>query len=363
MNADPTGNLIAVRLPQTGTETAATLLEWKISVGDLVVAGDKLASAETEKTVVDIEAPVSGRVTALLVKPQDEITTDLTIAFIASDAAHGSSVISNDPLNKVPSTSDRTYDDLTVVAEMKRPVLPLPAAMRRASANLLWVTQNTARASTTVEVDFEAVAGVRSSAAGDFLARHGFRLTYLPFIAFAALRALREFPEVAARIDVDANTLEIPSQVHLGIAVARDAGLIVPVIRDADKLGFLALAKEIDGAAKKARAGLIAAADVLDGTFTISNPGVFGSYLSSPIMNRGESSILCVDAVERRAVVVGTDIVARLRAFLTLAFDHRVVDGMLALMLLGSIKATLDACTVSWILEDQRIEGQFGGSP
>jgi 2-oxoglutarate dehydrogenase E2 component (dihydrolipoamide succinyltransferase) len=343
---------VAVHLPQTGTETAATFLEWNVQVGDLVAAGDKLASAETEKTVVEIEAPASGRVIALLVQPQDEITTDLTIAFIAPDSASDSvsspfirNHSANGTLSELAVGPAADGDDV----ETQKPVRALPASMRRVADNLLWVSQNTARASTTVEVDFEAVAAVRSQTADACNRQHGTRLTYLPFIAFAAIRALRKFPEIAARIDVATNTLEIPPQVHLGIAVAREAGLIVPVIHNAEKLSFIALATELDRAVGKVRAGAHTASEVLGGTFTISNPGAFGSYLSSPIMNRGETSILCIDGVERRAVVVGSEIVARLRAFLTLAFDHRVVDGMLALKLLNTMKELLEACEASWI--------------
>jgi 2-oxoglutarate dehydrogenase E2 component (dihydrolipoamide succinyltransferase) len=364
MSADASGNIVAVHLPQTGTQTAATFLEWTVQVGDEVSAGEKLASAETEKAVVEIEAPVAGRITALLVQPQDEINTDTAIAFIAPRSATGVSsaaVPEHSSPAAIPAKSLGNEGE-KLDSGAAEPTRPIPSSMRRAAENLLWVSQNTARASTTVEVDFEAVAAVRSATALDFRTRHGVRLTYLPFIAFAALRALRELPQIAARIDLAANTLDVPAHVHLGIAVAREAGLIVPVIRNAEKLCFVDLARQIDAAAERVRAGTYTASDVLGGTFTISNPGGFGSYLSSPIMNRGETSILCVDAVERRAVVVESDIVARLRAFLTLAFDHRVVDGMLALKLLTGIKARLEACDASWILEDQSIDEHAGSA-
>jgi pyruvate/2-oxoglutarate dehydrogenase complex dihydrolipoamide acyltransferase (E2) component len=362
MTAKTGDGVVAVHLPQTGTESSATFLEWMVKVGDWVSLGDKMASAETEKSVVEIEAPTSGQVTALLVQSQEEITTETAIALIA---AHSAVDLTTDPLAPSASVQEDTAGERSAdmqhldvaVEDIRR---PLASPMRRAAENLLWVTQNTARASTSVEVDFEAVATMKSTVSGDLLERHGIRLTYLPIIAFAVLRSLREFPQIAARIDLDASALNIPKHVHLGIAVAREAGLIVPVIRNADKLRFVSLARQIDGAVERVRAGVHGASEVSGGTFTISNPGVFGSYLSSPIMNKGETSILCVDGVERRAVVVGSDIVARLRAFFTLAFDHRVVDGLLALRLLTAIKAKLEACEASWILEDQAVDERIG---
>jgi pyruvate/2-oxoglutarate dehydrogenase complex dihydrolipoamide acyltransferase (E2) component len=124
--------------------------------------------------------------------------------------------------------------------------------------------------------------------------------------------------------------------------------LIVPVIRNAERLDFLQLAASLQEAADKVRDGRFTNADVQGGTFTISNPGVFGSYLSSPIMNRGETSILCVDAVEHRAVIIDGKVVPRLRGFFTLAFDHRVVDGMRALSFLNDIKRQLESCDQAW---------------
>jgi pyruvate/2-oxoglutarate dehydrogenase complex dihydrolipoamide acyltransferase (E2) component len=330
MTSDQTDKRVAIRLPQSGTQTAATFLEWRSDVGDQVKAGDAIASAETDKATVDIEAPVRGTLVEIIARPQEEIETDTVLGFIAADATAAPSVKA-DPVP--PRAVEQSSQE-----EVRALALPL----RRAAENLQWVVEHTARAATTIEVDFEAVAALRASAAGR-------RPTYLPFIAFAAIQSLRRSPEIAARIDLEAVTVTVPKEVHLGIAVARKSGLIVPVIRNAERLGFLQLAAGLQQAADKVRDGRFTNADVQGGTFTISNPGVFGSYLSSPIMNRGETSILCVDAVEQRAVVIDGQVVARLRGFFTLAFDHRVVDGMRALSFLNDIKRQLEMCDQAWI--------------
>jgi pyruvate/2-oxoglutarate dehydrogenase complex dihydrolipoamide acyltransferase (E2) component len=335
MTSDQTAKRVAIRLPQSGTQTAATFLEWTSNVGDQVKVGDTIASAETDKATVDIEAPVGGTLVEIIARPQEEIETDTVLGFIAADAA------------AAPTVKPDPVPPRAVEQGSQQEVRALASPLRRAAENLQWVVEHTARAATTIEVDFEAVAALRASVAGSF--PNGRRPTYLPFIAFAAIQALRRSPEIAARIDLEAVTLTVPKEAHLGLAVARESGLIVPVIRNAERLDFLQLAARLQEAADNVRDGRFTNADVQGGTFTISNPGVFGSYLSSPIMNRGETSILCVDAVEQRAVVIDGKVVARLRAFFTLAFDHRVVDGMRALSFLNDIKRQLEMCDQVWI--------------
>jgi 2-oxoglutarate dehydrogenase E2 component (dihydrolipoamide succinyltransferase) len=220
---------------------------------------------------------------------------------------------------------------------------------RRIAENLLWVTNNTARASTTVEVDFETVAATRATHAEGFRSQQGFSLTFLPFVAFTVLRALEKYPDIAAKVDLSANRWIVPQAVHLGIAVSREAGLTVPVIHDAQRLTFTELAIAIERAATAVRSGTLKPSDTQGGTLTITNPGSFGSYVSQPIVNRGESSILCVDGIEKRAVFVNGEIVARLRGFLTLAFDHCVVDGRAALTFLNHVKSQLQSLDDTWL--------------
>jgi len=351
--SSPAEDRIALRLPQSGTQTAATFVQWMVKVGDRVEAGDKLGSAETEKAVVDLEAPVSGRIAELLVQPQDEIETDTILGYIDLDRTGRvtvePAVVVSPPASRTGEPPGSAKSELHT--EKPDSIRPLSPALKRAAENLYWVSQHTARAATTIEVDFEAIASTRSTRARAFLDAHSVRLTYLPFVASAAIRALLKYPEVCGRLDVEAGTLAVPSHVHLGIAVARQAGLIVPVIRHAEQLGFAELCRRIHQAAEKVRTGSFASSEVQGSTFTISNPGVFGSYLSSPIMNQGETAILCIDAIEPRPVVVRGEIVARRRAFLTLAFDHRVIDGMLALTFLNDIKQHLETHEVAWLEE------------
>jgi 2-oxoglutarate dehydrogenase E2 component (dihydrolipoamide succinyltransferase) len=189
------------------------------------------------------------------------------------------------------------------------------------------------------EVDFGRLSELRAARKADYEAA-GVRLTYTAFIARAAVDTIREFPFVNASLDGD--DILYKQDVNLGIAVALDQGLIVPVVKRADTLDMRALCRAIQDLADRARARQLTVDDVQDGTFTITNPGIFGAVFGLPILNQPQVAILAVGTVEKRAVVVGDQIAIRPTCWLTLGFDHRLIDGADAGRFLQALKTRLE---------------------
>lgn len=213
-------------------------------------------------------------------------------------------------------------------------VEPMSVMRRRIARRMLESRRTSAHVHTLFEVDFSAVAAAR----GGF--SDGAAPGYLAYVAKAAAEALAATPTVNA--SVDGTNVAYHDRVDLGIAVALDWGLVVPVVREADRLTVVAIDAAIKDLAARARAKQLAPEDVEGGTFTITNPGGFGSLLGMPIINQPQVAILGVGAIEPRPAVVDGAVVARLRAFLTLGFDHRLIDGAVADRFLALVKAALE---------------------
>jgi 2-oxoglutarate dehydrogenase E2 component (dihydrolipoamide succinyltransferase) len=202
-----------------------------------------------------------------------------------------------------------------------------------------------AHVNTLFEVDYTRVAQLRAARKQEY-AERGVNLTFLAFIAKAIADNLRKHPIVNAAVSGDATIYR--RDINLGIAVALDWGLIVPVIRHADELGLLGLARAINDLGERARSKKLSPDEVQKGTFTITNPGVFGSFAGTPIINQPQAAILAVGAIEKRPAVVrlpdGSDTLAiRTRGILNLAFDHRIIDGSDADRFMADVKATIES--------------------
>ena len=208
--------------------------------------------------------------------------------------------------------------------------------------------QTSAQLTTVVEVDLTKVANLRAKAKADFLVKNGVKLTYLPFLALAAVEALRQHPVVNSSIDQEAGTVTYHDGEHLGIAVDTPKGLIVPVIRDAGDLNLAGLAKRIADVAERTRNNKISPDEISGGTFTLTNTGSRGALFDTPIINQPQVGILGTGAVVKRAVVVddpnlGELIVPRSMIYLALSYDHRIVDGADAARFLVTVKERLEA--------------------
>jgi pyruvate/2-oxoglutarate dehydrogenase complex dihydrolipoamide acyltransferase (E2) component len=200
--------------------------------------------------------------------------------------------------------------------------------------------QTTARAWNLVEVNMEDVARTREAAKESFRQREGLSLTYMPFVARAVCEALLAFPDVNSELRED--QLILKHYVNLGIAVALEDGLIVPVVKGADSMNIVGLARAINDVATRARNRKLNPDDVHGGTFTITNPGPFGSIISVPIINPPQCAILAFDAIEKRPVVIDDAIAIRHTVYLSMSWDHRIIDGATAAKFLGRVKQNLE---------------------
>ncbi|MEP6471882.1 MAG: dihydrolipoamide acetyltransferase family protein, partial [Acidobacteriota bacterium] len=218
--------------------------------------------------------------------------------------------------------------------------------IRKITAENMTLSKRTSAHVTTVfQVDYTNIARLRERHKESFLAKNGVKLTYLPFIFRAAIQALKEFPQVNASIDGE--NIVYHKDVHLGMAVALDWGLIVPVIRNADEKSILGLARATQDLAERARSKRLKPEEIHGGTFTVTNPGVFGSLFGTPIIPQPQVAILGVGTIEKRPVVVadenGNDALGiRTVGFLALSFDHRLIDGADADRFLAAVKKTLE---------------------
>jgi len=226
----------------------------------------------------------------------------------------------------------------------------------RIAEHMVSSRRTSAHVTSVFEVDMTAVRALRDSLAAE-AEKSGVKLTYLPFIARAATDELRRFPALNASIE--GKNVRYHGKVHLGVAVALDDGLIVPVVRDADSRSVPDLARAMADLAGRARSRALSPEEVRGGTFTITNPGVFGSLIGTPIIHQPQVAILCVGAVEKRPVVLpGTDAIAvRSMAYLSLSYDHRLIDGAVADRFMASVKGTLETSDFEDALGDLRLSG------
>jgi 2-oxoglutarate dehydrogenase E2 component (dihydrolipoamide succinyltransferase) len=211
---------------------------------------------------------------------------------------------------------------------------------QRIAERLIKSQQTTATLTTFNEADLSAVLALREKYRERFLEKHGVRLGFMSFFVKATVEALRAFPVVNARIDgADVVTCHY---YDIGVAVSSERGLMVPVLRDADRLSFADIEKALAALAQKARDGRIGVDDLQGGTFTITNGGVFGSLLSTPLLNLPQSAILGMHTIQKRPVAVNDQVVIRPMMYLALSYDHRLIDGREAVQFLVRIKESVE---------------------
>jgi 2-oxoglutarate dehydrogenase E2 component (dihydrolipoamide succinyltransferase) len=220
---------------------------------------------------------------------------------------------------------------------------PLSTMRIKIAEHMLLSKRTSAHVTTIHRVDMTKVAKMRERLKGQFQANHGFSLTWLPFITAAAAAALRQFPLLNASLD--GNNIVYHNEVHIGIAVALDNGLIVPVIRGADEKNVLGLQRSIVDLATRARSRQLKPDEVLGGTFSITNFGSFGSLVGTPIINQPQVAIMGVGTVDKTPVVIDDAIAIRSICHLSLSFDHRLIDGALADQFMTKVKQVLEGWT------------------
>jgi 2-oxoglutarate dehydrogenase E2 component (dihydrolipoamide succinyltransferase) len=270
------------------------------------------------------------------------ITKKDILGFIESGGAAAAAAQPAPQLQAVPQPQMAPLPQAAAAAGEPERVVQISHIRKRIAENMVASLHQSARAWNLVEVNFENIVRLRAKVKDRFKAQEGISLTYMPFLGRAVCDALRAFPDVNAKLDLEAGTATYRNYVNLGIAVAYDEGLIVPVIRGADEMNIVGLARAINDIATRARSKKLKPDEVHGGSFTITNPGPFGSLISVPIMNPGETAILAFDAVEERPVAIDGMIGIRHMCYLSMSWDHRMIDGATAAQFLGRLKQNLE---------------------
>ncbi len=234
----------------------------------------------------------------------------------------------------------RTADGTAAPTRTRETREKMTTRRKRIAENLVQAQHTTAHLTTFNEIDMSAVSGLRDRLRERVEREHGVKLSFMPFFVKAACLALQQYPVVNAQIEGDSIVYE--HYVHMGIAVASDQGLVVPVIRDADAKGMIEVAREIAELAVRARAGKLAIEDLTGGTFTITNGGVFGSLVSTPILNYPQSGILGLHKIQDRPIAANGQVVIRPMMYVALSYDHRMVDGQQAVLFLVRVKELME---------------------
>lgn len=218
--------------------------------------------------------------------------------------------------------------------------VPMSPMRRQIAEHMVASRRTSAHVSTVFEVEMTRVFEIRTRQGEEFERRHGIKLTYTPFFVRAAVEAIKQFPIFNS--SVEGANIVYKRDVNIGVAVALETGLIVPVIRRADEKNFLGVSRALQDLAERARNKRLSVDDVQGGTFTITNPGIFGSLFGTPIINQPQVAILGVGAIEKRAVIRNDAIAIRPMVYLALSFDHRILDGALADQFMARIKSVLE---------------------
>jgi len=385
-----------IRVPTLGESVSeATIAKWFKKPGDVVKADEPLLELETDKVTLEVTAPSAGVLAEIVAKDGETVIPGALLGQITAGgagvkanpveakAAAAPSPVKTAPPAAMPAApsaakiaADNNLDASSVSGSGKRgqvlkgdvlaalaaPVIaPVPVAMRAPSptddasreervrmtklrqtiARRLKDAQNTAAMLTTFnEVDMTEVMALRSRYKDVFEKKHGVKLGFMSFFAKACVQALREIPAVNG--EIDGTDLVYKNYYHVGIAVGTEKGLVVPVVRDADTLSLAQIEKTIADFGKRARDGQVKIDEMQGGTFTITNGGIYGSLMSTPILNAPQSGILGMHKIQERPMVVAGKIEVRPMMYLALSYDHRIVDGKEAVTFLVRVKEALE---------------------
>lgn len=397
---------IEVRVPALGESvTEATIATWFKKPGDAVAVDEILCELETDKVSLDVPSPAAGILGEIVAQEGETVAANALLATITEGAAGAVAAKAVEPKAEAaaavnsPGAGPETVtaradiedapaakkamaeaglsrdavqgtgrdgrvmkDDVAkavaAAAAAPAPVAAAPRApvpaddaareervkmtrLRATIARRLKDAQNTAAMLTTYnEVDMSGIMELRNTYKDAFEKKHGVKMGFMSFFVKACTHALKEVPEVNA--EIDGQDVVYKNYVHMGVAVGTPSGLVVPVVRDADQMGFAAIEKKIAELGLRARDGKLSMAEMQGGSFTISNGGVYGSLMSSPILNPPQSGILGMHKIQDRPVVVNGQIVIRPMMYLALSYDHRIVDGKGAVTFLVRVKEALE---------------------
>jgi 2-oxoglutarate dehydrogenase E2 component (dihydrolipoamide succinyltransferase) len=392
---------IEIKVPQLPESVSdAMLVGWHRKVGDAITRGENLVDLETDKVVLEVPAPASGVLQEIRIKDGTTVTAGQVLAVLTEQDADAPAAAASSPAAETaaPAASESVaaaktspavrrlleeHDlDATMVQgsgkdgriskadvmaflkaddsdsatsgdrapavtteasaglERSEQRVPMTRLRARIAERLLAAQQSAAMLTTFNEVDLTEVMALRSRYKESFEKEHGVRLGFMSFFAKAAAEALKKFPVVNA--SVEGSDVVYHNYYDIGIAVSTERGLMVPVLRDVDQMSFASFESELTAVAKRAQEGSISMEELTGGTFTITNGGVFGSMMSTPILNQPQSAILGMHTIQQRPMVVDGGIVARPMMYLALTYDHRIIDGKDSVQFLVTIKQLLE---------------------
>ncbi|MCA3626397.1 MAG: 2-oxoglutarate dehydrogenase complex dihydrolipoyllysine-residue succinyltransferase [Methylobacterium sp.] len=387
-----------IRVPTLGESVSeATIGKWFKKPGDAVKADEPLLELETDKVTLEVNAPAAGTLAEIVAREGETVGVNALLGSIAASAAAAAAAPAEKPKAAAPApapvvaaatsmppapSAAKMMAETGVAVDsgsgkrgqvLKEDVLralanPAPAAapaasaapravsapsdasreervkmtkLRQTIARRLKESQNNAAMLTTFnEVDMSAVMGLRNQYKDLFEKKHGVKLGFMGFFVKACVQALKELPGVNA--EIDGTDIIYKNYYHVGIAVGTEKGLVVPVLRDADHLGLAGIEKGIADFGKRARDGQLKIEEMAGGTFTITNGGIYGSLMSTPILNAPQSGILGMHKIQERPIAIGGKIEIRPMMYLALSYDHRIVDGKEAVTFLVRVKECLE---------------------
>jgi len=332
----------------------ATVSKWIKKQGEFVEVDEPIVELETDKVTLEVPASISGILDNLAVSEGDTVEVGALLAMIVAgekteepkkpavekkeEKVHQEKVVSN--INESKPIAPETKVIRSTQNENLEERVPM-SRLRLAIARRLKEAQNTAAMLTTYnEVDMSALMEMRNNYQESFEKKNGVRLGYMSFFVKAAIDALNQFPAVNA--EIDGNDIIYKNYYNIGVAVGTSQGLVVPVLKNADDMSFGETEANIAEFGKKAKDGSLAISDMAGGTFTISNGGVYGSLMSSPILNPPQSGILGMHKIQKRPIAIGDNIEIRPMMYLALSYDHRIVDGREAVSFLVRIKEIIE---------------------
>ncbi|MGR8946769.1 MAG: 2-oxoglutarate dehydrogenase complex dihydrolipoyllysine-residue succinyltransferase [Gammaproteobacteria bacterium] len=393
--------LIEVKVPALAESVPdATLLEWYKQAGEAVARGENLIDLETDKVTLEIAAPEAGVLKEIKKQPGDVVLTDDILAIIDTEAAASETapaapaandeaetqsgdaakfgpavrkLIDEHQLNpndiaatgkdgritkadiqthlasaNTPAEPEKAVEPATTIrprddeANLVRPEerLPMTRLRKRTAERLLQAQHSNAILTTFNEVNMGPFMALRTQHKEAFEKQHGVRLGFMSIFVKAAVEALKRFPIVNASVDGD--DIIYHGYFDVGVAVGSEKGLVVPILRDVDRMPFAEVERKISEYGERARDGKLTIEELTGGTFTISNGGVFGSMLSTPILNPPQSAILGMHKIQERAVVENGEIVVRPVMYVALSYDHRIIDGREAVQFLDTIRMAVE---------------------
>ena len=349
------GRGMDVLVPVLGESVVeATVSKWIKKQGEFVEVDEPIVELETDKVTLEVPAAVSGILDNLVVLEGDTVEVGALLAIIVAGEK------TDENSKPTPKQENKKVEEQIIEPEkvenrqinikpevVKEAVnntleerVPM-SRLRQAIARRLKEAQNTAAMLTTYnEVDMTALMEMRKNYQDSFEKKNGVRLGYMSFFVKASIDALSQFPAVNA--EIDNNDIIYKNYYNIGVAVGTSQGLVVPVLKNADKMSFGETEIAIADFGKKAKDGSLGISDMAGGTFTISNGGVYGSLMSSPILNPPQSGILGMHKIQKRPVAIGDNIEIRPMMYLALSYDHRIIDGREAVSFLVRIKEIIE---------------------